>query len=58
MAFCTSKINKNSIPEGSKVVCVLTGHGLKDPDTAIKTAEFKPVKTEANINSVLKALEN
>jgi threonine synthase len=23
------------VPEGSTVVCVLTGHGLKDPDTAI-----------------------
>jgi threonine synthase len=26
---------KSPIPEGSKVVCVLTGHGLKDPDLAI-----------------------
>lgn len=25
--------------EGSKIVCVLTGHGLKDPDIAIKTGE-------------------
>jgi threonine synthase len=23
------------VPAGSTVVCVLTGHGLKDPDTAI-----------------------
>ena len=23
------------VPEGSTVVCVLTGHGLKDPDRAI-----------------------
>ena len=27
---------KHGVPEGSKVVCVLTGHGLKDPDLAIK----------------------
>ena len=26
---------KLGVPEGSRVVCVLTGHGLKDPDTAI-----------------------
>jgi threonine synthase len=26
---------KVGVPEGSTVVCVLTGHGLKDPDTAI-----------------------
>jgi len=25
----------NPVPAGSTVVCVLTGHGLKDPDTAI-----------------------
>ncbi|TML59210.1 MAG: threonine synthase, partial [Actinobacteria bacterium] len=23
------------VPEGSRVVCVVTGHGLKDPDRAI-----------------------
>ncbi|WXT99662.1 MAG: Threonine synthase [Catillopecten margaritatus gill symbiont] len=28
-------INNGKIPEGSTVVCTLTGHGLKDPDTAI-----------------------
>ena len=26
---------KVGVPPGSRVVCVLTGHGLKDPDTAI-----------------------
>jgi threonine synthase len=26
---------KSGVPEGSTVVCVLTGHGLKDPDLAI-----------------------
>jgi threonine synthase len=29
-------IRSGKIPEGSSVVCTLTGHGLKDPDTAIK----------------------
>lgn len=27
---------KDQVPTGAKVVCVLTGNGLKDPDTAIK----------------------
>jgi threonine synthase len=27
---------KDQVPNGAKVVCVLTGNGLKDPDTAIK----------------------
>jgi threonine synthase len=29
---------KMGVPEGSTVVCVLTGHGLKDPTTAIDRA--------------------
>ncbi|MFN3359987.1 MAG: threonine synthase [Pseudanabaenaceae cyanobacterium] len=28
----------DQVPKGAKVVCVLTGNGLKDPDTAINTA--------------------
>ena len=27
---------KGRIPAGSRIVCTLTGHGLKDPDTAIR----------------------
>ncbi len=27
---------KDQVPTGAKIVCVLTGHGLKDPDVAIK----------------------
>jgi len=30
---------KDQIPNGATVVCVLTGNGLKDPDTAIKHCE-------------------
>lgn len=35
---------KDQIPTGATVVCVLTGNGLKDPDTAIKHGQnqFKP----------------
>jgi len=33
----------SEIPKGSSVVCVLTGHGLKDPDTAVKNGT-KPVE--------------
>jgi threonine synthase len=31
------------IKEGSKVVAVLTGNGLKDPNTAIDVSEIKPI---------------
>jgi threonine synthase len=30
---------KDQVPTGANVVCVLTGNGLKDPDTAIKYSE-------------------
>ena len=38
-----------------RVVCVLTGHGLKDPDTAVKRSP-KPMSVEANLEHVLVAL--
>ena len=33
------------------IICVLTGHGLKDPDTAIREAK-KPVKMPNNIEAL------
>jgi len=38
-----------------RVACVLTGHGLKDPDSAIKSAE-QPVTIEAEEGAVLEAM--
>ncbi len=41
--------------QGLKIVCVLTGHGLKDPDSAIKLqGEVK--KIAANTDALMKAL--
>jgi threonine synthase len=40
---------------GATVVCVLTGHGLKDPDLAIKQASAPPV-VDADLASVLSFL--
>ena len=37
------------------VVCVTTGHGLKDPDIAIKMSE-KPIEVDAEIEALEKAL--
>jgi len=51
-----SKLIKNgTICNDEKVVCVTTGHGLKDPDTAIKQSET-PVEVEANISAIEDAL--
>jgi threonine synthase len=38
-----------------RVVCVLTGHGLKDPDTAVKRSP-KPASVEAEMEPVLRAM--
>ena len=46
---------KTPAAEGSTVVCVLTGHGLKDPDLAISQASVPPV-VDADLVSVLRAL--
>jgi threonine synthase len=43
------------IPDGSTVVCILTGHGLKDPDNAILVGE-KPVFIPCQAKEVIKRL--
>ena len=45
-------IQSGRIPEGSKVVCTLTGHGLKDPDTAIKQAGDRLLSVEDTLDKV------
>ena len=40
--------------EEKDIVCVLTGHGLKDPDRAIKCLEYPPV-VDATLEEVVKA---
>ncbi|MCK5595510.1 threonine synthase [bacterium] len=40
---------------GQTTVCVLTGHGLKDPDRAINSVK-KPVVVEAKIDKILKII--
>jgi threonine synthase len=45
-----------AVPEGSTVVCVLTGHGLKDPDWAIAGAP-QPRKVPAELGPILEQLD-
>ncbi|MFV1973312.1 MAG: threonine synthase [Thiohalobacterales bacterium] len=45
-------IKAGKIPEGSRVVCTLTGHGLKDPDTAIKQCEGDMLTVDAELDAV------
>jgi threonine synthase len=46
---------KFGVPEGARVVCVLTGNGLKDPGLAIEQVEV-PAAVPAKTASVLAAL--
>ncbi len=54
-AASVAGIIKYGVPEGSTVVCVLTGNGLKDPDTALRTSSNPPV-VDATIEALLGAL--
>ena len=47
---------KHIVKEGSKIVCILTGNGLKDPDNAIKFAAANVKKTSADMTDILKAM--
>jgi threonine synthase len=47
---------KDKIEAGSKIVCTLTGNGLKDPDNAIKFANTDVKKTSSDINEILRAM--
>jgi threonine synthase len=49
-------IRSGRIPAGSCVVCTLTGHGLKDPDTAIKQSVAPAIRIEAKLDSVKRAI--
>lgn len=48
--------HKKKLKEGDLVVCTLTGHGLKDPDTAIKKS-LKPVLCDAKFDKIVKVLK-
>jgi len=56
LAGALRDIKSGKIPEGSKIVCTLTGHGLKDPDTAIKQSTTAVMTIDANLQSVEKAI--
>lgn len=51
------KANKlNLVEKGKKIVCILTGNGLKDPDSAIKYSGTDVKKTSSDINDILKVM--
>lgn len=60
IAGVVKKAKADYFEEGARVVCTLTGHGLKDPDNAIKVstaqAEGGPTTCEPELGKVLNVL--
>ena len=56
LAGALKDITSGKIPEGSKIVCTLTGNGLKDPDTAIAQSTIKPTTVDAELGAVKTAI--
>ncbi len=56
LAGAMMDIQSGKIPEGSKIVCTLTGHGLKDPDTAIEQSTRPLINVPATLEDVRKAI--
>ena len=46
---------KDFFKKGDIITCTLTGHGLKDPDNAIKISE-KPVTLEPDFNKIVETI--
>jgi len=44
------------VEAGTKITCVLTGNGLKDPDSAIKYSGTEVKKTSSDLNDILGAM--
>jgi len=56
LAGALRDIKNNKIPAGSRIVCTLTGHGLKDPDTAIKQSTSPVLTVAAAMDDVKQAI--
>jgi len=47
---------RHTIKTGAKCVCILTGNGLKDPDSAIKYSGVEVKKTSSDIKDILNVM--
>ncbi len=57
LAGALHDISTGKIPEGSTIVCTLTGNGIKDPEIAMKQcADTQPVTIEADLDAVKRAI--
>ena len=56
LAGVLKSVKDGSLPKGAKVVSVLTGHGLKDPSTALNVTNYEPEVIAADKQSVIKKI--
>ena len=56
LAGLIKAVAANEIPDGSLVTATMTGHGLKDPDTAIRESGFHPINSPATFEAVRAAI--
>ena len=57
LAGAMQDTSSGKIPEGTIIVCTLTGNGLKDPDIAInQCASSRPVTIDASLDAVKRAI--
>lgn len=56
LAGLIKAVAENLIPDGSLVTATMTGHGLKDPDTAVKTAGFAPTIVPSTMDAVMRVI--
>jgi threonine synthase len=51
-----ARANPRSVPQNARIVCILTGNGLKDPDNAIAQAEI-PKAIPATMDALTRVLD-
>lgn len=56
VAGAIADLKSGRIPEGSVITCTVTGHGLKDPDTAIAQSKAPVMKVPAQFEAVKRAI--
>ncbi len=56
LAGMIKDVKSGKIPAGSKIVCTLTGNGIKDPETAIKQCKAPMQSVDATLDSVKRAI--
>ena len=57
LAGLIRQVRAGEIPEGSVITATMTGHGLKDPDTAIRVSGFQPLVVAATREAVLAVMD-